>query len=160
MAAPEANQIGLRIVFIDEEYHIKEFDGATNIVEIERKSLIMFCPKCCIPVMTVVNKKVNEGCCITICTFFTELCWKLVLFVFTLGFTCGLCGIVETKCRWSNEADGFWKYVHFCPMCRFEIATYKPRDGCIEKCGVCMLLVLIILGIIMFFVIKANSGKF
>ena len=159
MAAPEANQISSRIISIDEESNIIVLDGVTNIVEIGRKPLVINCPKCCIPVMTVVNKKANiSGCCCTICTFFAELCCKVVFTVTAFVITCGYYVIIQTECKWFDEADGFWKYVLFCPECRFEIATYKPSVGCIEICVVSMLLVLFWL--LVFLAIWANLGNY
>ena len=145
MAAPEANQISSRIISIDEESNIIVFDGATNIVEIGRKPLVINCPKCCIPVMTIVNKKVNIS---AICTIVTLLCLHIALYAVTFGILC-------MTAKWYKDRDGVWKYVHFCPTCRYEIATYKPRVGCMGICGLTLLLSLIlgILGLIIFLVI-------
>lgn len=159
MAAPEANQIGSRIVLMDEESNIIVFDRETNIIKIKRKLLVIYCPKCCIPVTTVVNKKVNvSGCGNTICTFFAMLCLNLVLGASTSVLTCGILAITY-KSKWYKEADGFWKYMHVCPTCGYEIATYKPRVGCMERCGL-TLLALMILGLIFVLVIWATIGKY
>ena len=149
MASLEANQNVSRIVYMDEESNIIVFERATNIIEIKRKPLVMYCPKCCIPVMTIVNKKVNiSGCGNTICEFLTILCLNVALYAITLG-------ILGIRRKGLTKEDGFWKYVHFCPTCRYEIATYKPRVGCMGICGLTLLFV-IIPGLILLFVIWAK----
>ena len=137
MASLEANQIGSRIVFMDEECNIIVFDRTINIIEIKSKPLVMYCPKCCIPVMTIVNRKVNiSGCGNTICTFLTIMCVGVALYAITFG-------ILQLRAKGLEEEDGLWKYVHFCPTCRYEIATYKPRVGCMGICGLTLLFVII-----------------
>ena len=141
----ERNRYGTRIVSMDEESIMMILCGETNNIEINRKPLVMFCPKCCIPVMTIVNKKVNIS---AICTIVTLLCLHIALYAVTFGILC-------MTAKWYKDRDGVWKYVHFCPTCRYEIATYKPRVGCMGICGLTLLLSLIlgILGLIIFLVI-------
>ena len=141
----EANRYGARIVSKDEESIMKILCGATNIIEIKRKPIVMYCPNCCTPVMTTVNKKVNIS---AICTISTLLCLHIALYAITFGILC-------MTSKWYKDRDGFWKYVHFCPTCRYEIATYKPPVGCMGICGLTLLISLLlgILGLILFLVI-------